>query len=81
MRFKLKPILQKYIVSSVNKWNRLPVIISQDPYLEPDDILSVDLQQSVVNQKAIPGCWGILCNLRDLAILEHKAHVVCTVFL
>ena len=52
-----------------------------DPYLESYDILSVDLQQSVVNQETIPGCRGILCNLCDLAVLEHKADVVCAVFL
>lgn len=41
--------------------------------LEPNDVLSVDLQQFMLSEQSVAGCRRVLDQVRDLAGLELEA--------
>lgn len=56
-------------------------MLQSTTYLHGYHVLTIDLQQMMVNQYAISGSRGILNNSCDLVALEHKSKGTDTVFL
>ena len=50
-------------------------------YLETNDILTIDFEEVMINENAVPRSRRVFHDRRDLVVLEHKPHVTGAVLL